>query len=167
MLLQYVWEELYSGTLYHLRQHFGLVNVSHKVKKNYKIAESLMLSATKAYLCTAFKTWAGLDTLNATPASRETIELKKEFLAKHIGKFVNEFIMVEFDFERAWMEAREEVTGQHRSYPHHSSGKLQASSLGDGAYSSGSSHLSSTDTQNTDVLTSPTQSQRLHVGMLK
>ena len=77
-----------------------------------------MLSATKAYLCTAFKTWAGLDTLNGIPAnlpklptSWDTFELKKEFLAKHIGKFVDEFIMVEFNVERAWMEAREEVTG--------------------------------------------------------
>ncbi|XP_068733624.1 uncharacterized protein [Montipora capricornis] len=178
--LSYVWEQLYSGTtiggrdvgtLYHLRQHFRLVNVSNKVTKNYKSAESLMLSATKAYLCTAFKTWAGLDTLNGIPVnlpklptSMDTIELKKEFLAKHIGKFVDEFILVEFDVERAWMEAREEVdSGQHRSYPHHSSGNQRASSPGGGAYSSGSSHLSSTDTQNTDVLTSQTQCQSLHV----
>ena len=183
MFLQYVWEQLYSGTtiggrdigtLYHLRQHFRLVNVSNKVKKNYKSAESLMLSATKAYLCTAFKTWAGLDTLNGIPVnlpklptSRDTIELKKEFLAKHIGKFVDEFILVEFDVERTWMEAREDVSRQHRSYPQHSSGSLQASSFGGGSYSSGSGHLSSTDPQNTDVLTSQTQCQSLHVGMLK
>ena len=71
-----MWEQLYSssaasgrdgGTLYHLRQHFRLVNVPNNVKKNYKSAENLMLSATKAYLCTAFKTWAGLDKLDGVP----------------------------------------------------------------------------------------------------
>lgn len=63
-----------------------------------------MLSATKPYLCAAFKTGAGLDTLNGIPmnlpelpTSSDSIELKKEFLVKHIGKFVDEFILVEFD----------------------------------------------------------------------
>ena len=28
-----------------------------------------MLSATKAYLCAAFNTWAGLDTLNGIPVN--------------------------------------------------------------------------------------------------
>jgi len=57
------------GTLYHLRQHFCLVNVSNKVKKNYKSAENLMLAATKAYLYTAFKTWAGLEKLDGVPSN--------------------------------------------------------------------------------------------------
>ncbi len=124
MLFQYVWEQLYKattisgrdvGTLYNLRQHFRLVNVSNKVKKNYKSAENLMLSATQAYLCSAFKIWAGLEKLDGIPVnfpklpqSSDTTEVKKEYLFTQIGKFVDEFVLVEFDVERAWMEAREE-----------------------------------------------------------
>lgn len=127
-----MWEQLYSstsisgrdvGTLYHLRQHFRLVNVSNKVQKNYKSAESLMLSATKAYLCTAFMTWAGLKELDDTPVNlpklpteTDTKEVKREFLFKHIGKFVEEFVLVEFDVERAWMEAIKEWEQQSRFY---------------------------------------------------
>jgi len=55
-----------------------------------------MLSATKAYLCTAFKTWAGLEKLDGVPVNlpklptrSKTAEVKKEFLFKHIGKFVD------------------------------------------------------------------------------
>lgn len=124
MLFQYVWEQLYKattisgrdvGTLYNLRQHFRLVNVSNKVKKNYKSAENVMLSATQAYLCSAFKIWAGLEKLDGIPVnlpklpqSSDTTEVKKEYLFTQIGKFVDEFVLVEFDVERAWMEAREE-----------------------------------------------------------
>jgi len=133
-----------------------------------------MLSATKAYLCTAFKSWAGLDTLDGIPVnlpklptSSDSIELKKEFLAKHIGKFVDEFVLVEFDAERAWMEATEEGNGQHRSHSHHSSGS---------SYSIPDSQIPpypcpaerpSTDPQNAEVLTSQTWCQSLCVGMLK
>lgn len=99
-----------------------------KVQKNYKSAESLMLSATKAYLCAAFKTWAGLEKLDGVPAnlpklptSSDTTEVKKEFLVKHMGKFVDEFVLVESDVERAWMEAREESSGQQRNHLHHPS----------------------------------------------
>ena len=43
--------------------------------------------------------------------------VKTEFLSKHIGKFVDEFVLVEFDVERAWMEGREEGKGQKESHP--------------------------------------------------
>ncbi|XP_078365968.1 uncharacterized protein LOC144650183 isoform X2 [Oculina patagonica] len=131
--LCYVWEQLYKattisgrdvGTLYNLRQHFRLVNVSNKVKKNYKSAENLMLSATQAYLCSAFKIWAGLEKLDGIPVnlpklpqSSDTTEVKKEYLFTQIGKFVDEFVLVEFDVERAWMEAREESEQSHTRAP--------------------------------------------------
>ncbi|CAH3179477.1 unnamed protein product, partial [Porites lobata] len=129
--LSYVWEQLYNntsiggrdiGTLYHLRQHFRLVNVSNKVQKNYKSAESLMLSTTKAYLCSAFMKWAGLQTLDdkpvnlpKLPSETDSAEVKKDFLHKHIGKFVDEFVLVEFDVERAWKEASQECQEQQRT----------------------------------------------------
>ena len=91
------------------------MNVSNKVQKNYKSAESLMLSATHAYLCSAFKTWAGLEELDGVPVNvpklpknSDTTEVKEEYLFTHIGKFVDEFVLVEIDVERAWMEARSE-----------------------------------------------------------
>lgn len=86
------------------------MNVSNKVQKNYKSAESLMLSATQAYLCAAFKTWAGLEDLDGVPVPKksDTTEVKGEYLFTQIGKFVDEFVLVEFDVERAWMEARKE-----------------------------------------------------------
>ena len=125
-----MWEQLNSssaasgrdgGTLYHLRQHFRLVNVPNNVKKNYKSAENLMLSATKAYLCTAFKTWAGLEKLDGVPENlpklpkhTDTIEVKKEFIEKHFGKFVDEYVLVEFDVERAWRKGLEERRRQQQ-----------------------------------------------------
>ena len=91
------------------------MNVSNKVQKNYKSAESLMLSATQTYLCSAFKTWAGLEELDGVPVNlpklpknSDTTEVKEEYLFTQIGKFVDEFVLVEFDVERAWMEARNE-----------------------------------------------------------
>lgn len=91
------------------------MNVSNKVQKNYKSAESLMLSATQACLCTAFKTWAGLEELDGVPVNlpklpinSDTTEVKEEYLFTQIGKFVDELVLVEFDVERAWMEARNE-----------------------------------------------------------
>lgn len=77
------------GTLYHLRRHFCLANVSNK-EKNYKSAENLMLSATKEYLCAAFKTWAGLEKLEDLPLnlpklpnSSDFIEIRKSSLKTH------------------------------------------------------------------------------------
>ncbi|XP_015766493.1 PREDICTED: uncharacterized protein LOC107345296 isoform X5 [Acropora digitifera] len=74
-----------------------------------------MLSATQAYLCSTFKTWAGLEELDGVavnlpklPKNSNTTEVKEEYLFTQIGKFVDEFVLVEFDVERAWMEARNE-----------------------------------------------------------
>ena len=38
----------------------------------------------------------------------DTTEVKEEYLFTQIGKFVDEFVLVEFDVEHAWMEARNE-----------------------------------------------------------
>ena len=49
----YIWEQLYNtrsardvGTLYNIRQRFGPVNVSTKVKNNFESANLLMPSVT-------------------------------------------------------------------------------------------------------------------------
>ena len=119
--MQYIWEQLFranavsgreQGTLYNLRQQFRLTNVYTKVKKNYKSAEHLMLSATKAYLCKAFMTWAGLEKLDGTPtkicvpSSDNSEEEKKSFFNATIGKFVEQYVLTEFDVEK---KQREEV----------------------------------------------------------
>ena len=115
-----MWEELYKptpacgrevGTLYHLRQSFKLVNVPSDVRKNYASCEMLMLSATKSYLCSAFLTWADITSTKETPSYvGET--LKKDaspaeqwqFLQSYLGKFVDEFVLTEFDIEKKWKE---------------------------------------------------------------
>jgi len=79
-------------------------------------------------LCTAFKTCAGLEKIDGVPVNlpklptrSETAEVKKEFLFKHIGKFVDEFVLVEFDVERAWREAgrqEQQITPHQESDVH-------------------------------------------------
>ena len=56
-------------------------------------------------------TWAGFEKLNGLPKNlpdlpkcSDSTEVRREFLSKHIGKFVDEFVLTEFDVERAWME---------------------------------------------------------------
>ena len=51
-----------------MRQHFGMTNVKSDVKKNYKAAESLILSVIKANLCAAFMEWSGMETLDSIPS---------------------------------------------------------------------------------------------------
>ena len=86
-----------------------------KVKKNYKSAEHLMLSATKAYLCEAFVTWAALEKLDGTPtkicvpSSDNSKEEKKSFLNATIGKFVEQYVLTEFDLE---VEKRRNESGK-------------------------------------------------------
>lgn len=70
-------------------------NVYSKVKQNYQSAENLMLCATKAYLCCAFMSWAGLDSLDGVTPTKITLvdekasnEMKTEFIEEVIGKFV-------------------------------------------------------------------------------
>ena len=71
-----------------------------------------MLSATKAYLCEAFMTWAGLKTLDSTPTkirvpSKDSSEDEKiSFLHDTIGEFVEQYALTEFDIEK---KQREEV----------------------------------------------------------
>ena len=90
-------------------------NVYSKVKQNYQSAENLMLCATKAYLCCAFLSWAGLDSLDGLTPTKITLvdekasnEMKTEFIEEVIGKFVEEFAFVEFDIEKAWREQQEQ-----------------------------------------------------------
>lgn len=74
-----------------------------------------MLSATKAYLCSAFITWTEISNTSNTP-SWVTSNLRKnatvleqwEFLRIFLGKFVDEFVLTEFDIEKKWREAQEE-----------------------------------------------------------
>lgn len=61
------------------RQQLRMVNVYSHVRKNYKSAELLMLSATKAYFCCVFMQWAGLEELGGTLAN---IALPKETSSK-------------------------------------------------------------------------------------
>ena len=74
-----------------------------------------MLCATKAYLCCAFMSWAGLDSLDGlTPTKIKLLdekardEEKTKFIEEIIGKFVEEFAFVEFDIEKAWREQHEQ-----------------------------------------------------------
>lgn len=73
-----------------------------------------MLSATKAYICAAFMTWAGT-TDTATYPSRVSSIAKERNSAVHweslqiqIGKFVDEYVLTEFDNERALWEQLEQ-----------------------------------------------------------
>jgi len=134
LLFQYTWEQLYDthssrdvGTLYHIRQNFGLVNVSSNVKDNFESACSLMLSMTKAYMCNAFMEWAGLSSLDATPMKlkflnpKSSEQEKREYMHVVIGGFVNEYIMVECDVEKELRTQREQARQQHQEQ-----GRVQA-----------------------------------------
>ena len=131
--MQYIWEQLFranavsgreQGTLYNLRQQFRLTNMYTKVKKNYKSAEHLMLSATKAYLCEAFVTWAALEKLDGTPtkicvpSSDNSKEEKKSFLNATIGKFVEQYVLTEFDVEKKQEKWKKEEMNPEKK-PHH------------------------------------------------
>ena len=108
------------GTLYNLRQQFRMVNVYSDVKKNYKSAELLMLSATKAYLCCAFMQWAGMEEMSGTPVKiklppkASSQEDREKFLTDTVGKFVEEFVLVECDIEKAWREQHDQKRQQQR-----------------------------------------------------
>ena len=192
-MFQYAWEQLYSssaasgrdeGTLYHLRQHFRLLNVPNNVKKNYKSAENLMLSATKAYLCTAFKTWAGLDKLDGVPENlpklpkhTDNIEVKKEFIEKQFGKFVDEYVLVEFDIEKTWREGLEErrrqqqggqqQSGQPQRGQQQPEGQAQTQRDTPERNTNADNHLPSPGLQSSGVTSSrSSQCREITVGML-
>ena len=64
-----------------------MVNVYSDVKKDYKSAELLMLSATKAYLCCSFMQWAGLEEISGTPVNikrpRKTSSQEERYKISH------------------------------------------------------------------------------------
>ena len=68
-----------------------------------------MLSVTKAYLCDTFMAWAGLENLDGTPTKIciPSSEENKFSLDSTIGKFVDMFILAEFDVEKKQREEAE------------------------------------------------------------
>lgn len=73
-----------------------------------------MLSATKAYLCSAFLTFSKLESINDTPSwavpimsKRSSPQMKWKLVQEHIAKFVEENVMVEFDIEKKWRQEQE------------------------------------------------------------
>ena len=69
-----------------------------------------MLSATKAYLCSAFMEYAGLDRLDGTPKKLTSSDPKD--LERIIGCFVDEYVMLEFDVEKAPRQQKEQALQQ-------------------------------------------------------
>lgn len=90
------------------------MNVPSDVTKNYASCESLMLSATKSYLSSAFLTWSKINSTNETPMyvtkmlkKDASIEEQWQFLQSYLGKFVDEFVLTKFDIEKKWEEENE------------------------------------------------------------
>lgn len=85
-----------------------------RVLDNYSSCESLKLSATKAYICAAFMAWAGTTDTATSPSWVSSIAKERnsavqwESLQIQIGKFVDEYVLTEFDIERAWREQLEQ-----------------------------------------------------------
>ena len=79
-----------------------------------------MLSATKAYLCNAFMTWTQISITDTSPSWFSEIERQEDPSAKwerlqlHLGKFVDEFVMTEFDIEKSWREELEQRRQQRQ-----------------------------------------------------
>lgn len=73
-----------------------------------------MLSATKAYICSAFMKWADISSTSESISSLSHLQQKGtsvkqqwDFLEEYLGKFVDEFAMTEFDIEKKWREEKE------------------------------------------------------------
>ena len=78
-----------------------------------------MLSATKAYLCSAFMEYAGLTTLDGTPKTIST-QSPPKVLKEYIGSFVDEYVMLEFDVEKGLRQKKEQAEQlQDNSIPIH------------------------------------------------
>lgn len=135
--------------------------------------------ATKAYLCTAFKTWAGLDKLDGVPENlpklpkhTDTIEVKKEFIEKHFGKFVDEYVLVEFDVEKTRREGleerrRQQQGGQRQGGQQQPEGQAQTEKDTPERNTNANNHLPSPGLQSSGVTTSrPSQCCEITVGML-
>ena len=92
--------------------------MTSRVKDNYSSCESLMLSATKAYICAAFMTWLGIADTSTSPPWVSSIAKEKnsavqwESLHIQLGKFVDEYVLTEFDIERAWRDQVEQQRQQ-------------------------------------------------------
>ena len=77
-----------------------------------------MLSATKAYICAAFMSWLGTADTGTSPSwlssivKEENSAVQWENLCIQLGKFVDEYVMTEFDIERAWREQLEQQRQQ-------------------------------------------------------
>ena len=78
------------------------------MKNNFESVNSLMLSVTKAYLCSAFMEYAGLTTLDGTPKNINATSQPKA-LEEFIGSFVDEYVMLEFDVEKALRQQKEQA----------------------------------------------------------
>lgn len=64
-------------------------------------------------------TWAGISSTDASPSWFSEVHQKDpsaqwERLQFHIGEFVDQFVMVEFDIERSWREQLEQRRQQSR-----------------------------------------------------
>ncbi len=65
--------------------------------------------------------WAGMEKLDGTPVNvvlppeTSSHEERENFLSYTIGKFVEEFVLVECDVEKAWREQQEQKRQQQRS----------------------------------------------------
>ena len=66
-----------------------------------------MLSVTKAYMCSALMEYVGLEKLDGVPTKISSLEDKD--LQNVIGSFVDEYVMVEFDVEKALRQQKEQA----------------------------------------------------------
>ena len=78
------------------------------MKKNYSGAEALVLQVTRAHICEAFMTWAGMEDIDSEPSCLSLPEKsashqeKIAFVEENIGSFVDKYCMVHADVEEAW-----------------------------------------------------------------
>ena len=78
------------------------------MKKNYSGAEALVLQVTRAHICEAFMTWAGMEDIDSEPSCLSLPEKsashqeKIAFVEENIGRFVDKYCMVHADVEEAW-----------------------------------------------------------------
>ena len=94
----------------------------HKWKKIYAGAEALMLQVTRAHICEALMTWAGMENLESRPLNLEilpqsaTVQEKHEFLEGCNGNFVDKYALVVPDVKGEWeMEEAQHVESEQFS----------------------------------------------------
>lgn len=74
-----------------------------------------MLSVTKAYLCSAFMEYTGLEKLDGIPNKISSRDPKD--LEEIIGSFVDEYVMLEFDVEKALRQQKEQAQQNANTVP--------------------------------------------------